>query len=242
MEVIPAVDIKEGKCVRLIQGDFNREVIYGEDPIETALYWEQQGARRLHVVDLDGARTGKPHNLELIRNLARKLAIPVQLGGGIRTREIIEQYLTTTGIDRVILGTAALENPALVKNAVQYFGSHKIAVGVDARDGKIAVEGWQEVSEKTVLEIVNEYKKIGVTTFIYTDISKDGMLEGPDITGIKKLVQMEDIEIIASGGISTPEDIIKLDRIGVKKGIVGQALYSGDLKPEDCWPEENEKN
>ncbi|MFW5985213.1 MAG: 1-(5-phosphoribosyl)-5-[(5-phosphoribosylamino)methylideneamino]imidazole-4-carboxamide isomerase [Halanaerobiaceae bacterium] len=234
MEVIPAVDIQDGKCVRLLQGDFDREVVYGENPIEMAEHWAEQGAKRLHVVDLDGARTGQPCNLDLIEGIASRLEIPVQLGGGIRNLDTIKKYLDV-GIDRVILGTVALENPELVAQAVKLYGTEKIVVGVDAREGKVAVEGWQETSEKKVEEVITSLKEKGVTTFIYTDISRDGMLEGPDVSGLQDLLKIEGIEVIASGGISSREDIDKLTEIGIEKGIVGKALYSGEIDPAECW-------
>ncbi|MFW6278793.1 MAG: 1-(5-phosphoribosyl)-5-[(5-phosphoribosylamino)methylideneamino]imidazole-4-carboxamide isomerase [Bacillota bacterium] len=234
MEVIPAVDIQDGKCVRLLQGDFDREVVYGENPVEMAEHWAEQGAKRLHVVDLDGARTGQPCNLDLIEGIASRLEIPVQLGGGIRNLDTIKKYLDV-GIDRVILGTVALENPELVAQAVKLYGTEKIVVGVDAREGKVAVEGWQETSEKKVEEVITSLKEKGVTTFIYTDIGRDGMLEGPDVSGLQDLLQIEGIEVIASGGISSREDIDKLTEIGIEKGIVGKALYSGEIDPAECW-------
>ena len=234
MEVIPAVDIKDGKCVRLFQGDFEREIIYGENPVEMARHWEEHGAGRLHVVDLDGARTGEPCNLSLINEIVQELSIPVQLGGGIRTTDIVDKYIQA-GIDRVIMGTAALRNPELVARVVETFGSDRIAVGVDARNNMVAVEGWQETSEKTVQEVIFTLKEKGVTTFIYTDISRDGMLGGPDTEGLQELLDIEGVNIIASGGISSPGDIKELARLGVKHGIVGKALYSGELKPSDCW-------
>jgi len=228
IEIIPAVDIKDGKCVRLEQGDFDKEKVYGENPVKMSGYWENQGARRLHVVDLDGAKTGKPVNLDLINRIAASLKIPLQLGGGVRSLKIIEQYIKN-GVDRVIIGTMALKNPEMVKKAVEKFGSDKIVVGVDARKGKVAVEGWLEESEKEVSEVVKSLKNKGVKTFIYTDIGKDGMLIGPDVEGMKRLLKIKGVNIIASGGISSQKDLEKLSKIGVKQAIVGKALYDNKL-------------
>ncbi len=234
MEVIPAVDIKDGQCVRLVQGDFAREVVYGKDPVKTALHWEKMGAKRLHVVDLDGAKNGKPCNLYLIKEIVATLKIPVQLGGGIRSLETMELYLDS-GVDRVIAGTAALENPDLLEKAVSKFGAQHIVAGVDAREGKVAIEGWQSTSTITVREAINKLREKGVRIFIYTDISRDGMLTGPDLEGLQNLLKLEDIEIIASGGISSKEDLKKLAEIGIEKAIVGKALYEDRLNPEQLW-------
>ena len=234
IEIIPAVDIKDGKCVRLSQGDFDREIVYGDDPREMALYWQNKGAGRLHVVDLDGAREGRPCNLSLIEDIVQALEIPVQLGGGIRSLEIIDTYLSV-GIERVIMGTAALQDPELIAVAVENYGPGKIVVGVDARGNKVAVEGWEKTSDQTVEEVINSLREKGVNTFIYTDISRDGMLSGPDVEGLQKLLAVPGIEIIASGGISSRDDIEQLSALGIKSGIVGKALYSGELNPDECW-------
>lgn len=231
MQVIPAIDLKEGYCVRLLKGDFDKETVYSKEPVQMAKYWQEQGARRLHMVDLDGARDGKPKNLEVISKIASKLKIPVQLGGGIRTLETIDYYLDS-GVDRVILGTAALQSPELVETAVEKYGSSKIVVGVDARKGIVSVNGWLEDSEKTVDNLIAEMKEKGVSIFIYTDITRDGTLEGPDIEGMGRLNKIKDIEIIASGGVSSIDDLKNLQEIGVKSAIVGKALYTTDIDPD----------
>ncbi|HLV08780.1 MAG TPA: 1-(5-phosphoribosyl)-5-[(5-phosphoribosylamino)methylideneamino]imidazole-4-carboxamide isomerase [Halanaerobiales bacterium] len=231
MEIIPAIDLKEGCCVRLIRGDFDKETVYSREPLQMALYWEQQGAKHLHLVDLDGARNGEPQNMEIIKNITSGLRIPVQLGGGIRSSEIIKQYLSA-GVERVILGTAAREKPSLVTKAIREFGPERIVIGVDAREDRVALRGWLKESEVTAKELIQEMKKQGVRTFIYTDISKDGTLEGPDFDGLRKLNQISGAEIIASGGVSSVEDLISLKEIGVKQAIVGKALYSGNIKPD----------
>lgn len=234
MEVIPAIDIKEGQCVRLIQGDFDREKVYSKDPVQMALNWQNLGAGRIHVIDLDGAKAGEPGNLPLIEDITQALEIPVQLGGGIRSLEIIKKYLNI-GVDRVILGTIALKKPEIVAQAVSSLGAEKIVVGVDAREGKVAVEGWLETSDNQVEEVIKDLKVRGVQTFIYTDISRDGMLSGPDVEGLKNLLKIKDIDIIASGGISSSKDLDKLEKIGIEKAIVGKALYDGELDLDSLW-------
>lgn len=231
MEIIPAIDLKDGCCVRLVKGEFSKETVYSRKPIQMARYWQQQGATRLHLVDLDGARDGKPQNLEIIREIVNSLEIPVQLGGGIRSKEIIDLYLLA-GIDRVILGTIAQQNPSLVGKAIQEYGSDRIVVGVDGRNGRVAVKGWVEDTEQTVEELILEMKSLGVKTFIYTDISRDGTLVGPDLEGLKKLSRIEGIEVIASGGVSSLNDLLALQGIGIRQAIVGRALYTGDIKPD----------
>lgn len=228
MEIIPAIDIKGGHCVRLLRGDYDKETVYSKNPGQMAKYWEQQGAKRLHMVDLDGARDGKPVNLDIINEITSSITIPVQLGGGIRSIATIEQYLSS-GLDRVILGTIALEKPDIVKQAIAMYGPDKIVVGVDARKGRVAVKGWLKESSKKVEDLVAEMKNFGVRTFIYTDISKDGTLEGPDMEGLKKYNQIEDINLIASGGVSNIEDLKRVKDIGIKSIIVGKALYTEDL-------------
>ncbi len=230
MEIIPAIDLKDGCCVRLVKGEFSKETVYSREPVQMARYWQQQGATRLHLVDLDGARDGKPQNLEIIREIVNSLEIPVQLGGGIRSKEIIDHYLLA-GIDRVILGTIAQQRPTVVGEVLQHYGPDNIVVGVDAREGRVAVKGWLEDTKQTVDELILEMKNLGVRTFIYTDISRDGTLVGPDLEGLKKLSQIEGIEVIASGGVSSLDDLVALQGIGIQQVIVGKALYTGDIKP-----------
>lgn len=228
VEIIPAIDLKDGRCVRLVKGDYSQETVYSQEPEQVARYWQEQGADRLHLVDLDGAKDGKPVNLEIIKEIATLLDIPVQLGGGIRSLATIDYYLGT-GIDRVILGTIAFLKPEIVQEAVSRYGSKRIVIGVDARDGQVAVNGWLESSETTVEELIQEMKKLGVRTFIYTDINKDGTLKGPDITGLKRYKMIPGIELIASGGVSSFNDLKELARIGIGSVIVGKALYTGNL-------------
>ncbi len=228
MEVIPAIDLRDGRCVRLVKGDYNRETIYSQQPQEMAKHWQNQGATRLHVVDLDGAKDGEPVNLEIIKEITAALDIPIQLGGGIRSLDIIDYYLES-GVERVILGTIALQKPEVVKAAVEKYGPEKIVVGVDAKAGMVAVNGWLEDSKKTVEEMIEEMKGLGVRVFIYTDISKDGTLEGPDLAGLKKYNQINDIELVASGGVSSFADLEELVKIDITSVIVGKALYAGEI-------------
>ncbi|SDC51414.1 MULTISPECIES: 1-(5-phosphoribosyl)-5-[(5-phosphoribosylamino)methylideneamino]imidazole-4-carboxamide isomerase [unclassified Candidatus Frackibacter] len=235
MEVIPAIDIRNGKCVRLYKGDFEQETVYGE-PLEMAKLWADKGATRLHIVDLDGALDGKPQNLGLISEITDEVDLPVQVGGGIRDLETIKQYLEI-GVERVIIGTAAIENPELVVDAIEEFGSKAIVVGIDAKDGYVATEGWLETSDTTAVELGNAMKERGVEWVVFTDISKDGTLSGPNIESTQELAQETELKVIASGGVSKLADIEALQKIeefGVKGVITGKALYSGNLDLEDA--------
>ncbi|NQT29451.1 MAG: 1-(5-phosphoribosyl)-5-[(5-phosphoribosylamino)methylideneamino]imidazole-4-carboxamide isomerase [Candidatus Saganbacteria bacterium] len=230
-EVIPAIDILDSKCVRLKQGRYDRETIYAKDPLEVAKKWESQGAVRIHVIDLDGARTGSPKNIEIIKSIAKGINIPIQVGGGIRNLKLIRE-LIDSGIDRVILGTTAVNNPNMLGKFCQEFGN-QIAVAIDAKDGKAATEGWTKVSKKDVLALAQEGIELGVKRFILTDISRDGMLTGPNFDGIKKFIAAISVPVIASGGISCNEDIEKLKSTGSEGCIVGKALYEGKIKLEE---------
>lgn len=227
MIIYPAVDIKDGRCVRLVQGEFDKVTVYSEEPLQMALKWESLGAEYLHVVDLDGARTGETQNISITSEIAAKLKIPVQLGGGIRSIEVIEK-LISKGIKRVILGTSAVKNPDLVKQAVEAF-KESIVIGIDAKDGKVAIDGWEKTSEFTAIDFANKMVELGAKTIIYTDISRDGMLIGPNLAAMREMAQTVDAEIIASGGVSSLQDIKDLKETGVSGVIVGKALYTGDL-------------
>lgn len=230
-EVIPAIDILNGKCVRLKQGRYDAETVYSKDPLEIAKKWESQGAKRLHVVDLDGARTGIPKNIEIIKSIAKEINIPVQTGGGIRNFDLIKE-LIDFGVDRVILGTTAVKNPNLLARVCEKFGE-QIAVAIDTKEGKAATEGWTKVSKKDTLTLAKEAIDLGVKRFIYTDISRDGMLEGPNFEGIKNFVSRIKVPVIASGGISSKEDIEKLKELKIEGCVVGKALYTGAVKLEE---------
>ncbi len=227
MIIYPAIDVKDGRCVRLVQGQFTDVTVYSDHPVEMAKKFEQIGAQYLHVVDLDGARLGEPRNTAVISEMAVKLGIPVQLGGGIRTIEMIEIILCK-GIHRVILGTSAVKDPNLVKKALLTF-ENNLAVGIDAKNGMVAIEGWAKTSEFTAIGFAKKMQDLGAKTIIYTDISRDGMLAGPNLKAMEEMVKAVGIEIIASGGVKSIEDIKNLKDIGVAGVIVGKALYTGDV-------------
>ena len=230
MLVIPAIDIKGGKCVRLVQGKMDQETVYSTNPVEVAKKWQSMGAEFLHLVDLDGAFAGEPKNSVAIEAIADAITIPFQVGGGIRDIEAINLYLAM-GASRIILGTTALEKTWFVRDVCeQHHG--QILVGIDARDGKVAIKGWEELTDKAAIELAKELEDAGVAGIIYTDISRDGMLKGPNIEGIKALAQSVKIPIIASGGVSNIEDIKRLkelESIGVVGVITGKAIYTGGL-------------
>ena len=232
MLLIPAIDLKDGKCVRLKQGDMNDSTTFGEDPAAMARRWLDAGARRLHLVDLNGAFAGKPVNEAAIKAIIREVGdqIPVQLGGGIRDLDTIERYLDD-GLSYVIIGTAAVKNPGFLKDACSAFGGH-IIVGLDAKDGKVATDGWSKLSGHEVIDLAKKFEDYGVEGVIYTDIGRDGMLSGINIEATVKLAQALSVPVIASGGLSNIQDIEALCAVedeGVEGVICGRAIYSGDL-------------
>jgi phosphoribosylformimino-5-aminoimidazole carboxamide ribotide isomerase len=230
MIVIPAIDLKEGKCVRLEQGLMERDTVFNDDPGAQAKVWEEQGAELLHIVDLDGAFAGEPKNRSAIEAIVRAVTIPTQLGGGIRDIATIEAYLDT-GIDRVIIGTAAQRHPELVQEACSRFPG-RIVVGIDAKNGMVAVQGWAEVTGVTAIELAKKFEGFGVCAIIYTDISRDGMMQGPNIEATCALAESISIPVIASGGVSSLQDIRNLMAVessGVTGVITGKAIYSGAL-------------
>ena len=226
MEVIPAIDLRGGRCVRLHQGDFDRETVFSDDPVAMARHWQEQGGSRLHVVDLDGAATGEPTHLEVISAIVGALSIPVQVGGGIRSAGTARAWLEA-GVERVVIGTAAVRDPAMVEALCREQGPEAVVVSIDARDGMVALQGWTESSEVSVLELAERMKRLGVERLLYTDISRDGMLTGPDISTNAQLVQQTGMAVLASGGVSSAEDIRNLLPTGVEGVIVGRALYTG---------------
>jgi len=231
MIIIPAIDLKDGKCVRLLQGKKEEITIYSDDPVSIAKHWVALGAELLHIVDLDGAFTGQQKNLDIIIAIRRTVDIPIQVGGGIRDMEKMEK-LINLGIDRIILGTSAAQEPEVVRKACERFPGRVIA-GIDARSGKVAIRGWEELTHLDLIEFAKEMEAQGVAAIIYTDISRDGMLSGPDIDSIARIVKTLNIPVIASGGVSSINDIKNLMEIKDLWGvIIGKALYSGilDLK------------
>ena len=232
MLLIPAIDLKDGHCVRLKQGDMDQATTFGENPAEMALNWVNKGARRLHLVDLNGAFAGKPQNNAAIKSILKAVGddIPVQLGGGIRDLDTIEKYIDA-GLRYVIIGTAAVKNPGFLKDACSAFGGH-IIVGLDAKDGKVATDGWSKLTGHEVVDLGKKFEDYGVESIIYTDIGRDGMLSGINIEATVKLAQALTIPVIASGGLSNMHDIEQLCAVeneGVEGVICGRAIYSGDL-------------
>ena len=226
MEVIPAIDLKDGRCVRLFQGDFNQETVFSDDPLAMALSWQEQGAHRLHVVDLDGAIQGKPTHLDVISAIVRALDIPIQVGGGIRDIAAADAWLGV-GVDRVVIGTAAVRDPDMVVEACKKHGRQRVVVSVDAKEGLVALHGWKESSNVTVLELANQMADIGVVRLLYTDIARDGALTGPDFEGNKLLAEESGLAVLASGGIASVQHIKELLPTRVEGVIVGRALYTG---------------
>jgi phosphoribosylformimino-5-aminoimidazole carboxamide ribotide isomerase len=230
MIIFPAIDIRGGKCVRLLQGDYNRETVYSENPAEQAELWQKQGGRFLHLVDLDGAREGHPVNLKTVKAICEKIEIPCELGGGIRTYDDATRVLDL-GVARIILGTAACDSPTLVEQLIEKLGAEKIVIGIDARDGKAAIKGWLESSGRDAVELAVKFSETGVKRIIYTDISTDGMLKGPNLEAVAKLCdRIPEGRIIASGGVSRPRDIKNLkalEKANLEGAIVGKALYDG---------------
>ncbi len=227
MEIIPAIDIRGGKCVRLYQGDYNQQTVFSDNPLAVALTWHSQGARWLHIVDLDGAVAGEPRNMEVIEAITKQSGLLVELGGGIRRQEVAKRVLDM-GVTRIILGTAALENRELVEKLCQQFGQ-AIAVSLDARDGKIATHGWLKDTVVDIVRLSRELAHIGVRRFIYTDIKRDGTLTGPNFDMIEELLTEVPVPVIVAGGVSAMEHLRRLQELGVEGVVVGRALYTGDI-------------
>lgn len=236
--VIPAIDIRNGRCVRLHQGSYDEETIYFDDPVKMAKLWRIQNARTLHVVDLDAARGDADNNREVIREMCETLDIPIQLGGGIRSMEQIEEALSM-GVYRVILGTAAVRHPDLIEKAVETFTSSRIVVSIDARDGEIRVEGWTEGSGVDAVEFAQEMEQRGVRRIVYTDISRDGTMEGPNVEAYRTLGRnLSNTRITASGGVGNYEDLLSIQALqpyGVDSVIVGTALYENRFPCQQFW-------
>ncbi len=228
MLIIPAIDIKDGKCVRLYQGDFAQVTVFSDDPVEVARRWRDEGAKYLHLVDLDGSKAGRPVNLAVIERIVAACGLPIEVGGGIRTEATVSELLGL-GVDRVVLGTAAVKDPALVAQLCQRYGE-RIIIGIDARDGMVAVEGWTETSVVEAKQLATELAQRGAVRFFYTDIGRDGTLTEPNYAAFAEFRQAANRPVIASGGVSRPEHVQKLREIGAEGVIIGKALYTGDLK------------
>ena len=227
MELFPAIDLIGGCAVRLVKGDYAQKTVYSDDPAEVARSFAAAGAKYLHVVDLEGAKDGGTPNLDTIKNIVKTGNLLVDVGGGIRSEEVIKKYLDA-GVFRVILGTAAVQNPAFLEEMVQKYGE-KIAVGVDIKDGMVAIKGWTEVSAESCFDFCEKLQKIGVKTIICTDISKDGLLSGTNLELYKELSEKFSVDIVASGGVTTLDDVKKLADMGMYGAILGKALYTGNI-------------
>lgn len=235
MEIIPAIDMMDGKCVRLVQGQFDQSTVFSNDPVDAAKRWVDEGAQRLHLVDLNGSRMGAPQEIDTIRRILSAVSVPTQLGGGIRTLEIAQQMIEL-GVGRVIIGTSAALDTELAREVFGALGENAI-LGVDAKDGYVAVKGWQETTAETAIEFARRMQGLGARRVIYTDISRDGMLQGVNASAMKAMAEALDVPVIASGGVSTIEDVRvlqELERSGIEGAIVGKALYTGDLTLNDA--------
>lgn len=228
MQLYPAIDMKNGQCVRLRQGAFKDITIYSDAPEKVAARWQEKGASFLHLVDLDGALAGYSVNEEVIRRIADTVSIPIEIGGGIRSKEAVERMLDL-GVRRVIIGTKAAEHPEFLRDMVRTFGEEAIVAGVDAKDGMVAVEGWEKVSSLTASDLCLTMKEYGVRHIVYTDISRDGMLSGPNVEATRKLTEETGLDIIASGGVSCMEDLKCLHEAGIRGAIIGKALYENRI-------------
>lgn len=231
MIIYPAIDLKDGQCVRLVQGKAENKTVYSSEPAEVARRFQQQGASWLHIVDLDGAFSGKPANLEAIEAIADAVTIPFQVGGGLRSRHDIEQMIKA-GASRVIIGTRAVDGPDFIKELLDEFGNERIVLGLDARDGRVAVQGWVETVELTAIELGRQMKDLGIRTAVYTDVARDGLLAGPNLASTREVALQTGLEVIASGGVSSAEHIHSLQTMeadGVVGAIIGKALYDGKI-------------
>jgi len=238
VKIIPAIDLKNGRCVRLLQGKEDQETVYGEDPVETALSFEEQGAEQIHLVDLDGAFRGESKNLEQVERIAQAVKVPLELGGGIRSLDDISRVFDL-GVNFVIIGTIAAKNPKILEEAIKKF-QNQLILGLDAKDGKVAVSGWVEVTEFSDEEFANQWKQHGINRVIYTDISRDGMLTGPNLSSLRRMAIATGLKITASGGVSSLDDLkqlAELERDGVDEVIVGKAIYERqlDLREACLW-------
>lgn len=224
MQLYPAIDIKDGKCVRLTQGAFDQVIVYDDNPVNMALKWKACNASFIHMVDLDGALKGRGVNRDVIKETATQIDCPIQLGGGIRTLKDIEMVLDM-GVYRAIIGTKAVESPQFIEEAIRQFGAEHLVIGVDAKYGKVAIAGWEQVSELKAIDLVVQMKDLGIQTIVYTDISKDGMLMGPNVEATQELSDASDIDIIASGGVTTMRDLEAIQTANIHGAIIGKALY-----------------
>ena len=227
MDVLPAIDIRGGRCVRLFQGDYAQETVYDDDPVAVAVRWAKQGASLIHVVDLDGAREGSRVNAEVIRDIVESVGVGVQTGGGIRTLDAVRASLDL-GVERVVLGTAALKDEAMLREAVVLAGD-RLVVSVDARDGRVRTDGWTQDSTEEALPFVDYLAGLGVVRIVYTEISRDGASGGPDVLAYERLAAETSVSVIAAGGVTTLRDVERLAACGIEGAIIGRALYTGEI-------------
>ena len=227
MQLWPAIDIRGGKCVRLIQGDYGRERVYGEDPADMAARWVSDGARRLHLVDLDGARDGGTRNRDAIARILKQVRVECQLGGGIRERDTIASYLDL-GVSRLVVGTKALKEPAWFESMCAEFPG-RLVVGIDARGGRVATDGWLETSDVAAVDLAARFAQLPIGGIVYTDIARDGMLSGPNVEALSAMISAVSVPVIASGGVTTVSDVAEVARLGAAGAIVGRSLYEGKL-------------
>ena len=233
MEVIPAIDLVDGRCVRLVQGDYSKKTVYSDDPVEVALRWESLGATRIHIVDLDGARLGEPANLGVVGRIASSVGVPIQMGGGVRSIDAAREVIGA-GVQRVMLGTVAVRDPGIVAEARSEFGEDAVVVAVDSRDGFVSVSGWTSSSRIRATDLLQRMSDGGVKTFLCTDIAKDGTLDGPDYQLMRELVEVAGRGVIAAGGVASVEHVRRLAETGVGGVVIGKALYTGDIDLEEA--------
>ena len=232
MQVIPAIDLRGGRCVRLRQGDFDQETVFGDDPAAMAARWESEGAARIHLVDLDGAKSGRPVNVEAVMRIVERVKVPCQLGGGLRDQETIATWLGS-GVDRVVVGTQALRDPDwFARMAETYPG--RLILGLDARDGRVATEGWLDISSVQALTLARQFDDLPLAGIIYTDIARDGTLEGPNVQAIAALAEAVKTPVVASGGVGELQDLVRLAALPIAGCIVGRALYEGRFSLADA--------
>ena len=232
MLILPAIDIRDGKCVRLQQGDYNQETVYADSPVEMALHWQEQGAEFLHIVDLDGAKEGKPTNVVLVSHIAERLNIPIEIGGGIRHQETIQRYLDV-GVNRLVIGTLALKEADWFRKMCQHFPG-RLVLGIDGRDGLVATEGWLETSQTRATDLAKKYADLPLAALVYTDIAKDGMLAGQNIDEMEAMRQAVPFPLIVSGGIATLEDVRRLASRNFHACIIGKALYENKFPLQEA--------
>lgn len=233
MEIIPAIDIKDGKCVRLLQGDYDQVTVFSDDPVEMALRWESEGSEYLHIVDLDGAKSGATSNYDVIENICRVTNTRIQVGGGIRSLRVAKNY-SDVGVDRLILGTVAVDSPSKLAAIMESVGKESVIVSVDARSGIVALDGWTRTSQIKAADLVSDMFSLGVIRCMYTDIDRDGTLSTPNFDAISNLVNMSKVSVIAAGGISSLDSILRLARSGVEAAIVGRAIYTGHVNLKEA--------